>query len=81
MRYRFKLLALDSILLWISRVTLVSFQYLSHVVEVSVWHGLLRGQLAQLVQQHVQLELGGEVRQSTVAERLPATSPRVKHPG
>lgn len=44
------------------------------IVEVPVRHGLLRGQLAQLVQQHVQLELGRQVRQPPVAERLPVTT-------
>lgn len=41
---------------------------LPNVIEVSVRHCLLRGQLSQLVQQHVQLELRGEVAQAAVAE-------------
>lgn len=35
-------------------------------------HGLLRGQLAQFVEQHVQLELGVQVAQATIAEGFPA---------
>lgn len=34
-------------------------------------HRLLRGELAQLVEEHVQLELAGEVAEAAVAERLP----------
>ena len=45
--------------------------YFANIVEVPVVDGLLGRQLAQLVEQHVQLELGRQVRQPTVAERLP----------
>ena len=35
-----------------------------------MWHSLLARELAKFVQQHVQLELGRQVAQSPVAERL-----------
>lgn len=45
-------------------------QYLSNVVKVPVGDGLLRRQLSQLVEKKVKLELGREVGQAAVAERL-----------
>lgn len=44
--------------------------HLADVVEISVWHLLLGGQLLHLVEQHVHLELGAQVLQPAVAERL-----------
>ena len=44
--------------------------YLSHVVEVAMRHGLLAGRLVDVVEQRVQLVLGRQVAQSSVAERL-----------
>lgn len=45
---------------------------LPNVVEVSVGDLLLSGQLLHLVQEDVHLELGAQVLEATVAERLPA---------
>lgn len=44
--------------------------HLSDVVEIPVRHLLLGGQLLHLVEQHVHLELGAQVLQPAVAERL-----------
>lgn len=43
---------------------------LSNIVEITMGHGLLTGELAELVKQYVQLELGGQIAESPVAERL-----------
>lgn len=45
--------------------------HLADVVEVPVRNLLLGSQLLHLVQQDVHLELGAQVLQATVAERLP----------
>lgn len=42
--------------------------HLADVVEISVWHLLLGGQLFHLIEQHVHLELGAQVLQPAVAE-------------
>ena len=44
--------------------------YLTDVVEVPVWYGLLSCQLPQLVEQDMQLELVRQVGQTSVAEAL-----------
>lgn len=41
---------------------------LPDIVEVPVRHGLLARQFSELVQQHVQLILGGEITQSSITE-------------
>jgi len=41
------------------------------VVKVTMRHRLLRRQLPEFVQENVQLELGGQVAQSTIAKGLP----------
>lgn len=43
---------------------------LADIVEISVWHLLLGGQLLHLIEQHVHLELGAQVLQPAVTERL-----------
>lgn len=45
--------------------------YFADVVEVTVGYRFLRGQLAQLVQEDVKLELGGEIAQPLIAKRFP----------
>lgn len=42
--------------------------HLADVVEISVWHLLLRGQLLHFVKQHVHLELGAQVLEPAVTE-------------
>lgn len=44
--------------------------HLADVVEISVWHLLLGSQLFHLIEQHMHLELGAQVLQPAVAERL-----------
>lgn len=46
----------------------VAYTDLSDVVEIPVRHGLLTRQFSELVQQHVQLILGGEITQSSITE-------------
>jgi hypothetical protein len=47
--------------------------YLANIVEVPVRNSLLSSQFPQLIEQHVELELVGEVGQTTIAETLQRT--------
>ena len=49
-------------------VSWVGRAHLADVVEISVWHLLLRGQLLHFVEQHVHLELGAQVLEPAVTE-------------
>ena len=46
--------------------------YFAHVVEVAMRHGSLAGRLVDVIEQRVQLVLGRQIAQSSIAERLTA---------
>jgi hypothetical protein len=54
----------------IKTMTMNSVFYLADIVEIPVRDGLLGGQLSQLVEKDVQLELVRQVGQTSVAEAL-----------
>jgi hypothetical protein len=55
-----------------------SYTHLPNVVEVPVWNRLLGGQLSELVEQDVQLELVGQIGQPPVAEALKGSCHTIK---
>ncbi len=54
-------------------LTHVKDEYLSNVVKVPMSHSFLRRQLSDLVEEHVELELGAEVAQAPVTKTLERT--------